>query len=111
MDRRASARGGAVSESQQKGNGVNKARRKSLQKLLDQIQPIEAVIEELKYDIEALKDEEEEYLAAMPSSIGESARGEAANVAIEALEDAIGLLEEIQADVVEAAQKVEEAMA
>lgn len=90
---------------------MNQARRKSLRKLLDQIQPIEAVIEELKYDIEMLKDEEEEYLTAMPSSIGEGARGEAANAAIEALEDAIGLLGEIQADVAEAAEKVAEAMA
>ncbi len=90
---------------------MNKARRKSLRKLLDQIRPIEAVIEELKYDIEVLRDEEEEYLAAMPSSIGESARGEAANAAIGALEDAIGLLEAIQSDVVEAVEKVEEAMA
>lgn len=71
---------------------------------------MEAVIEELKYDIKALKDEEEEYLAAMPFSIGESAPGMAANAAIGALEDAIGLLEEIQADVVEAAGKVEEAI-
>ncbi|MFS8121976.1 hypothetical protein QD336_06105 [Rhizobium sp. BR 250] len=105
-------RGGeALPEGQRKGNGMNKARRKSLRKLLDQIRPIEAVIEELKYDIEVLRDEEEEYLAAMPSSIGESARGEAANAAIGALEDAIGLLEAIQSDVVEAVEKVEEAMA
>lgn len=90
---------------------MNKARRKSLQKLLDQIQPLEAVIEELKYDIEGLKDEEQEYLDAMPCSIGESARGEAANAAIEALEGAIELLQQVQSDVVEAAEKVEEAMA
>ncbi|WP_198927601.1 hypothetical protein G6L26_008635 [Agrobacterium radiobacter] len=105
-------RGGkALPEGQRKGNAMNKARRKSLRKLLDQIRPIEAVIEELKYDIEVLRDEEDEYLAAMPSSIGESARGEAANAAIGALEDAIGLLEAIQSDVVEAVEKVEEAMA
>ncbi|MGO8332109.1 hypothetical protein ACC778_08285 [Rhizobium ruizarguesonis] len=90
---------------------MNKVRRKSLQKLLDQMLPMEAVIEELKYDIEALRDEEQEYLDAMPSSIGESPRGEAACAAIEALEEAMGLLQEMQSDVAEAAGKVEEAMA
>lgn len=49
-----------MSKGQVKGNGMNKTRRKTLQKLLDQIQPLEAVIEELKYDIERLKEEEQE---------------------------------------------------
>lgn len=90
---------------------MNKTRRKNLQKLLDQIQPLEAVIEEMKYNVEALRDEEQEYLDAMPSGIGESERGEIANAAIEALEEAMNLMQQVQEDVAAAAEKVEEAMA
>ena len=89
---------------------MNQTRRKSLQKLLNQLQPLEPVIEELRYDIAALQGEEQEYRDAMPAGIGEGARGEAADAAIGALEEVITILEQVQSDVVEAASKLEEAM-
>ncbi len=94
-----------------KGNTMNQARRKNLRKLLDQLQPLEPVIEELRDDIRALQEEEQEYRDAMPDGIGESARGENADAAIEALEEVVSLLEEIQSEIAEAAEKIEEAMA
>ncbi|MGO7727951.1 hypothetical protein [Rhizobium leguminosarum] len=90
---------------------MNQTRRKSLQKLLNQLQPLEPVVVELRYDIEALKEEEQEYRDAMPDGIGEGTRGEAADAAIEALEEAINLLEQVQSEIVDAAERIEEAMA
>lgn len=90
---------------------MNQARRKSLQKLLNQLQPLESMIEELRDDISALQEEEQEYRDAMPDGIGEGVRGENADAAIEALEQAVFILEDIQSEIAESAQKIEEAMA
>lgn len=68
-------------------------------------------MEELRCEIEALKDEEHEYRDAMPDGIAEGARGESADAAIEALDDAIDLIRQMQTEVVEAAERIEEAMA
>lgn len=90
---------------------MNQARRKSLRKLLDQLQPLEPVIEELRDDVRALREEEQEYRDAMPDGIAEGLRGGNADAAIEALEEVVSLLEDIQSEIVEAAEKIEEAMA
>lgn len=90
---------------------MNQTRSKSLQKLLDQLQQVETVIQERRYDIEALRDEEHEYRDAMPESLREGTHGETADAAIEALEQAISHLEEMEVHFVEAAARIEEAMA
>jgi predicted nucleic acid-binding Zn-ribbon protein len=95
----------------QKGQHMNQNRRKHLKKLLDRIQPLEEVIEDLHQDVDCLKNEEEEYRESMPDGISDSARGEAADEAINALEEAMQILEQMQWDVVQAAERVEAAMA
>lgn len=90
---------------------MNHARRKGLEKLLHQLQPLESIKEDLRCEIEALKDEEQDYRDAMPNSFAEGARGEAADAAIEALDEAMSLLEQMQTEVVDAAERIEAAMA
>jgi len=90
---------------------MNQNRRKHLRKLLDRLQPLQEVIEDLRQDIECLKDEEEEYREAMPDGISDSVRGEAADDAINALEEAMQILEEMQGETSQAAELLEAAMA
>ena len=73
---------------------MNKIRRKQLQEIIDRI-------EDLKSDLEALKEEEEEYRDNMPENLQSSERYELAdeacnnlNYAFDDLEDAVSYIEE-----------------
>lgn len=66
---------------------MNKSRRSRIDEIIQKI-------EDLCYDIDVLRDEEEESYENIPESIQESERGETMTDAINNLEDAISTLED-----------------
>lgn len=66
---------------------MNKSRRSRIDEIIQKI-------EDLTYDIDVLRDEEEESYENLPESIQMSDRGEAMSEAIDNLESAISSLEE-----------------
>ena len=66
---------------------MNKSRRSRIDEIIQKI-------EDLGYDIDVLRDEEEESYENLPESIQYSDRGEAMSEAIDNLESAISSLEE-----------------
>lgn len=66
---------------------MNRQRRSSIQKILDQI-------EFLKCDLEELRDEEEEYMYNIPENLQQSDRYYAAEEAVSNLDNAISNIEE-----------------
>lgn len=66
---------------------MNKSRRSRIDEIIQKI-------EDLTYDIDVLRDEEEESYENLPESIQYSDRGEAMSEAIDNLESAISSLEE-----------------
>lgn len=67
---------------------MNAQRRKSISKLIEQIEGIQS-------DIEMYKDEEEECYYNLPDGIQESERGEAMQDAISQLDDAYNALDDV----------------
>lgn len=76
---------------------MNKQRRKA-------IDAVYAKLEELRDDLEGIKDEEEEALANLPEPLHGSEKGEAMYTAIDNLESAIDGIEEALEYLEEAAQ-------
>lgn len=70
---------------------MNKTRREELNKLTDQIA-------EIRDAVQALADEEQEYFDNMPESLQTGEKGEAAEAAISELNEAIGALENAEAN-------------
>ena len=67
---------------------MNRIRRKQLSDLIDKLYVIQA-------DLEALKDEEEEYRDNMPENLQNSERYEKADTAVDNLDSALYSLEEM----------------
>ena len=76
---------------------MNKARRKSLQEILDKM-------DELRSMLETLKDEEEEYRDNIPENLWGSERYEKADEAVDNLDSALDSFDEI-ADYIESAME------
>ena len=76
---------------------MNKERRKTLQELYD-------IIVEAKDNLDAVRDEEEEYKDNIPENLQGSERYERAEAAVDALESAVSSLEEAL-DYIEEAQE------
>ena len=64
---------------------MNKQRRKALGR-------VQETLESLHGELEALRDEEEDYYVNMPESIKEGVRGEIAEEALDALENALSCI-------------------
>lgn len=79
---------------------MNKARRKIIKAQLEKIDAlrgeIELAVDAIISEIESVKDEEQEAFDARPENFQYSEKGEAAQAAISALEDAIGELENLR---------------
>ncbi len=74
---------------------MNNARRKQIESLIARAEELRGMAESLKGEIEPVKDEEEDYKNNMPESLQDSDKGQKADAAIEALEEAINQCEEI----------------
>lgn len=66
---------------------MNKSRRKALE-------AISAKVRELHDELDTLREEEQEYFDNMPESLQDGEKGDAAQVAIDAMEEAMTALEE-----------------
>lgn len=67
---------------------MNNARRKEIEKLIEEASALEGKLDDLKTQIEAIRDEEQDYLDNMPESLQNSQKAEMAQAAIDALESA-----------------------
>lgn len=74
---------------------MNKQRRKLLQEQLDKL-------EEIREQIEFLKDEEQEYVDNMPDNLQGSERHESAEAMVSNLEEAVSNIEEAISQITEA---------
>jgi hypothetical protein len=75
---------------------MNKERRKAISDLISALQGID--LTSIKDQAETIRDEEQEYLDNMPDSFKEGDKGQTAENAISALDDAISALEQIDLD-------------
>lgn len=82
---------------------MNKARRAAIRAALDKIS---AVIEEEKSNLESLRDEEQDYMDNMPESMQGGEKYETADAAVNALNDFIDKLEEVDFSEVESACEI-----
>lgn len=85
---------------------MNKARRKSLKAILGRMDELKAVIEEVREDLQAVMDEEEEALGNLPESLQEGERGQQMQEYIDTLEGVIDSLGEL--DTQDLYEKIEE---
>ena len=74
---------------------MNNQRRKALATVIIMIDLLRTVVDDMTTAIEAIRDEEQEYLDAMPESLAGGDKGSAAQQAIDALDDALESLEDI----------------
>ena len=65
---------------------MNNERRKQIENIKGRIAALLSEAENIKTDVEAIRDDEQEYRDNMPESFGEGEKGEKADAAIAALE-------------------------
>lgn len=68
---------------------MNNARRKKLEAIRQRLAALVEQGEQIKIDVEEVRDEEQEYLDNMPPSLADAQKGEAAQAAIDALDNLI----------------------
>lgn len=74
---------------------MNKARRKELAQIVAKLEELEALHMEIKKELEAVRDDEQEALDNLPESLQESERGEQMQEYIDAMESALDDLEQL----------------
>jgi uncharacterized coiled-coil DUF342 family protein len=72
---------------------MNKERRNRLNKLAHELLELNSKLEDLVSEIETLRDEEQEYHDNMPEALQGGEKGEAANEAINNMDDCLSELE------------------
>ncbi|NHT78950.1 hypothetical protein G8E10_24940 [Rhizobiaceae bacterium CRRU44] len=90
---------------------MNKARRNTLSKVQTRLEELAALASEIRELIEAARDEEQEYRDNMPESFADGEKGEAADNAIAAMEEAMSVLETIEGEATEASEHLDTAAA
>ena len=88
---------------------MNNTRRKAIDEAMDKLSDVEAALNEIAADIEALYDEENEAFENMPEGLQQSERGQQAEAAANALDtahsgadDMLSLLSEVRGSLEEA---------
>ena len=85
-------------------------RRKSLDKVMRQIEAMQSGIFELLGDLEAIREEEEEYRDNMPENLQGSEKYEKADAAVDAITAAYDALEAADSSMSEPIESIEEAI-
>ena len=85
---------------------MNRDRRKALKVILGQMEELTSKIEEVKEALQEVIDEEEEALGNLPESIQDSERGETMQGYIDAMEEVVEALDELDMD--DLHEKIEE---
>ncbi|GAA5666925.1 hypothetical protein Brsp07_05447 [Brucella sp. NBRC 14130] len=74
---------------------MNKARRKAIADLIDRLDTLKGIADEIRSEVETIKDAESEAFENLSESFQGSERGQAMEAAAYALEDAVGAMDEI----------------
>ena len=77
---------------------MNRERRKELAAIIKKLEELDALREEIREQLEAVKDEELEALENMPESLQESERGQQMQEYIDEMENVLYDLEEIDVE-------------
>lgn len=77
---------------------MNNQRRKELDKLIAEIEALGETASNIRERLEAIRDDEQEYIDNMPESLQSSERYFNAENAVSQMEEAIGYLEELDVD-------------
>lgn len=85
---------------------MNRDRRKALKVILGKMEGLTSKIEEVKEALQEVIDEEEEALGNLPESIQDSERGETMQGYIDAMEEVVEALDELDMD--DLHEKIEE---
>lgn len=75
---------------------VIEAQKAQVETLLESLKDLGKQASDIKLELESARDEEQDYYDNMPESLQGGDKGERAQAAVSALEDAIGSLEEIE---------------
>jgi uncharacterized coiled-coil DUF342 family protein len=77
---------------------VNKEQRKTLARLVDDADELRGKIDDLKAEIETVRDEEQDKFDNLPENFQDGDRGQRMQAAIDAMDEAIQALENIDID-------------
>lgn len=88
---------------------MNNIRRNEIKKVVERIYKLQELAEEIKNDLELIKDEEEDYRDNMPENLQESDRYYASEEASENLEESIDILDTIINELTDSAESAESA--
>ena len=77
---------------------MNKDRRKAITELSAELENLRDDIDNLISRIEGIRDDEQEYYDNMPESFQQGEKGQAAEAAVSALDEASGALQEVDFD-------------
>ncbi len=88
---------------------MNAKRRKAIAALSAELSELKGKFDDLKSQLETIKDEEEEYRDNMPDSLRDGEKGEAAENAVNSLNDAYQYLEDIDNGLEETISALDEA--
>lgn len=77
---------------------MNRERRKDLAAIIKKLEELDALREEIKEQLEAVRDEEQEALDNMPESLQDSERGQQMQEYIDAMDESLYSLEEIDVE-------------
>lgn len=81
---------------------MNKQRRQDIEAVKSQLADLASSLEELVSAVEAIRDEEQDYFDAMPEAFQYAEKGELAQAAVSALEEALSALEDVDVDAITA---------
>lgn len=90
---------------------MNKQRRKAIEHFRKRLDGLKLAPEELRSDIEALRDEEQEYYDNMPQSFQDGEKGQGAEAAVSSFDEALSAMDEIESQIGEADGHLEQASA
>lgn len=88
---------------------MNKDRRKTLLKIIHQLEEVKTLLESLKDDVSQCQEEEQDYYDNMPESLQNGDKGERASEAIEKMTEAVDNLESLDDTLEEAISALQEA--
>lgn len=77
---------------------MNKIRRKELARIIEKLEQLDALREEIREELAAVRDEEQEALDNMPESLQESEKGELMQEYIDTMENVTGELDLIDVE-------------
>lgn len=89
---------------------MNNVRRKDIKAVVERIYKMQEMLEDIKSDLECIKDEEDEYRDNIPENLQESDRYYASEEASDQLDDAISEIDSALSEIEEAIYSAETAM-